>query len=89
MRKKLEMHIDITGPDGNIYFILGKVSQIMRKARRITEFNDLRDKIYQGTYYQALYRINKIIEMIDISEEQVLKKFIEQGRKECLEVGDE
>lgn len=82
------MYIDITGPDGNIYFILGKVSDIMKKARRITEFNDLRDKIYQGTYFQALYRINKIIELVDISEQQILKGFIEKGKKECMEVGD-
>lgn len=82
------MYIDITGPDGNIYFILGKVSSIMKKARRITEFNDLRDKIYQGTYFQALYRINKVITMIDISEEQILAGFIEKGRRECKEVDD-
>ena len=87
MRKPL-MYIDITGPDGNIHFILGKVSDIMKKARRITEFNDLRDKIYQGTYYQALYRISKNITMIDTSEEQVLVRFVEKGRKECREVED-
>lgn len=84
--KKPIMYIDITGPDGNIYFILGKVSDIMRKARRITEFNNLRDLIYQGTYYQALYRINKIITMIDTSEAQILAGVIERGRRECKEV---
>ena len=86
--RKLEMYIDITGPDGNMHFILERVSQIMRKARRIIEFNELRDKIYQGTYYQGLYRINKVIEMIDTSEEQILEEFIRRGQRECMEVGD-
>ena len=88
MKQNLEMYIDITGPDGNMYFMLGKVSQIMRKARRINEFNELRDKIYQGTYYQGLYRINKIIKLIDTSEQQILAEFISRGQRECLEVGD-
>lgn len=86
--RKLEMYIDITGPDGNMHFILARVSQIMRKARRITEFNELRDKIYQGTYFQGLYRINKVIELIDTCEEQILEEFIKRGQRECMEVGD-
>ena len=82
------MYIDITGPDGNIYFILGKVSDIMKKARRITEFNNLRDQVYQGTYFQALYRISKVITLVDTSEAQKLAGFIEKGRRECREVED-
>lgn len=88
MVRKPIMYIDITGPDGNIYFILGKVSDIMKKARRITEFNNLRDQVYQGTYFQALYRISKVITMVDTSEAQILAGFIEKGRRECREVED-
>ena len=88
MVRKPIMYIDITGPDGNIYFILGKVSNIMKKARRITEFNNLRDQVYQGTYFQALYRISKVITLVDTSEAQILAEFIDKGRRECREVED-
>ena len=79
---KLVMYIDITGPDGNIYFILGKVYNLLKKAKRINEYNELRDKIYQGNYYQALYRINKIVKMIDISEAQILADYLKKGKIE-------
>lgn len=45
-----KLYIDITGPDGNIYFILAKVSNIMKKKRRINDFNELRDTVYKGSY---------------------------------------
>lgn len=89
MRKKLAMYIDITGPDGNIHFILGKVYNILKKEKRINEYNELRDNVYKGNYYQALYRINKVVEMIDISQAQVLDGFIKEGKIQCVEVGDE
>ena len=57
--KREKLFIDITGPDGNIYFILAKVQMIMKKQRRIKDFNELKEKIYKGSYYQALYRINQ------------------------------
>ncbi len=80
-----KLYIDITGPDGNIYFILAKVSNILKKKRRINDFNELRDTVYKGSYYQALYNINKIIELIDTSREQILESYIMRGKKECME----
>ena len=88
MNNKIEMYIDITGPDGNIYFILGKVCQILKKERRMNDYNELRDKVYQGNYYQALYRINKVVKLIDISQEQLLEEFIKKGKILCTEVDD-
>ena len=87
MRKPI-MYIDITGPDGNMHFILARVREILQKARRITEYNNLRDLVYQGNYYQGLYRINKVITMIDTSEDQILEGFIEKGKIMCKEVED-
>lgn len=83
--KREKLFIDITGPDGNIYFILAKVQMIMKRQKRINEFNELREKIYNGSYYQALYRINKKIELIDTSRDQVLQNYLDRGEKECLE----
>ena len=84
--KREKLFIDITGPDGNIYFILAKVQMIMKKQRRINDFNELKEKIYKGSYYQALYRINQKIELIDISHDQVLESYLNRGERECLEV---
>ena len=80
-----KLYIDITGPDGNIYFILAKVSNILKERRRTNDFNELRDTVYKGSYYQALYNINKIIELIDTSQEQILESYIMRGKKECME----
>ena len=80
-----KLYIDITGPDGNIYCILGKVSNILKEQRRINDFNELRDTVYKGSYCQALYNINKIIELIDTSQEQILESYIMRGKKECME----
>lgn len=80
-----KLYIDITGPDGNIYFILAKVSNILKERRRTNDSNELRDTVYKGSYYQALYNINKIIELIDTSREQILESYIMRGKKECME----
>ena len=80
-----KLYIDITGPDANIYFILAKVSNILKERRRTNDSNELSDTVYKGSYYQALYNINKIIELIDTSQEQILESYIMRGKKECME----
>jgi len=75
MINKPKMEIDISGPDGNIYVILGKASQIMRKLRRINDFNELRDKVFAShSYSEALNHVNEYITLIDTSDKQILKK---------------
>ena len=39
---------DRSGPSGNIYAILGAVSQTLRKQRRYTDFNTLRDRVFEA-----------------------------------------
>ncbi len=83
--KQLKLYIDITGPDGNIFYIIGRVREMMRRARRFTEFNNLLEEIHKGSYDQALYRIDKVVKLIDTSEKQVLNDHIRRGKQECLE----
>lgn len=65
---KTKIHFDSKGPTGNIYHILGTVSKAMRKEQRITEFNELRDKVFASeSYKEALAHIREHIDLIDDS----------------------
>ena len=57
---------DPSGSSGNIYWILGAVSDIMRKQRRITAFNELRDRVFEAQSYDEALAI--------IGEEVTLKQ---------------
>jgi len=48
---------DPYGHSGNIYWILGQVSEIMRKQRRIIAFNDLRDRVFEARSYDEALKI--------------------------------
>ena len=78
--EKPVLEIDISGPDGNIYVIMGMVMQILRKQRRYTDWNNLRDAITSSkSYAKALREINKVVELIDISADGVLEKYLKEG----------
>ena len=51
---------------GNIFAILSKVREELRKQRRISEFNELWDKI-QGckSYEEALEHIRKVVDLVE------------------------
>lgn len=78
--EKPKLCIDIDGPDGNVIFMLYKVGEILRKKRRINEFNELRDKVFQSKYPQGIYLMNEVVELVDISESQTLAEKIRQGK---------
>lgn len=79
MEKPL-LEIDISGPDGNIYVIMGLVMQILRKQRRYTDWNNLRDAITSSkSYANALREINKVVELVDISADGLLDKYLKEG----------
>ena len=78
--EKPVLEIVISGPDGNIYVIMGMVMQILRKQRRYTDWNNLRDAITSSkSYANALREINKVVELIDISADGVLEKYLKEG----------
>ena len=55
-----------TKESGNIFYILCKVREELRKQRRISEFNELWDKI-QGckSYEEALEHIKNVVNLIE------------------------
>ena len=74
------LEIDISGSDGNIYVIMGLVMQILRKQRRYTDWNNLRDAITSSkSYANALREINKVVELVDISADGLLDKYLKEG----------
>lgn len=64
--KKPEVHFRSEHESGNTLFILGLVREELRKQRRITEFNDLRDAVLNaGSYEEALRLMNEKVTLID------------------------
>ena len=61
------IYYDRRGPSGNIYAILGAVSQALRKQRRYTDFNTLRDRVFEAqSYEEALQIIGETVNLVEI-----------------------
>lgn len=61
------IYYDRRGPSGNIYAILAAVSQALRKQRRYTDFNILRDRVFEaGSYEEALRIIEETVDLVEI-----------------------
>ncbi len=65
-KEKPVIEYDPCGHSGNIYCILGEVSAIMRKQHRYTDFNNLRDRVFEAQSYEEALEI--------IGEEVTLKR---------------
>lgn len=65
-QNKPVVEYDPHGHSGNIYWILGEVSKLMRKQRRYTDFNILRDRVFEAQSYDEALQI--------IGEEVTLKR---------------
>lgn len=60
---------DRSGPSGNIYAILGAVSQALRKQRRYADFNTLRDRVFEAqSYEEALQIIGETVNLVEIQK---------------------
>lgn len=68
--KKATVIFDSRGSSGNIYYIVGKARDELRKQRRITDFNTMRDRVFEShSYVEALDIIKEYVDLIDISEQ--------------------
>ena len=65
-KQKPVIEYDPSCHTGTIYWILGEVSQLMRKQRRYTDFNNLRDRVFEAQSYDEALQI--------IGEEVTLKR---------------
>lgn len=64
--KNQVVHFQSRHESGNIYWILAEVRKIMRKGRRITEYNDMWQEVQNcGSYEDALQIIGQHVRLID------------------------
>lgn len=64
-KPRVEFHS--RGPEGNIYFILGRTRDALRRERRITAYNDMWERVQKcESYPAALAEIRKEIDLIDL-----------------------
>lgn len=64
-RPTVEFHS--SSAEGNIYYILGKVRDALRKQRRINDYNELWERVQKsGNYPNALAEIRKIVDLTDL-----------------------
>lgn len=67
--KKPEVHFRSRHESGNTLYILGMVRDVLRKQRRYTDFNNLRDAVLNaGSYEEALQLMNQHVTLIDDDE---------------------
>lgn len=65
--KKGTVEFHSKGPTGNIYYIIGAAQSIMRKQRRINEYNKMWESIQKAKEYkEALKIIAKHINLVDL-----------------------
>ena len=64
--KKPEVHFRSQHESGNTLYILGMVRDVLRKQRRYTDFNNLRDAVLNAaSYEEALQLMNGYVTLID------------------------
>lgn len=65
--KKTTIYFKSSGPSGNIYALMGKVSDALRKQSRPTDYNIMRDRILNDShsYVQSLSIIREYVNLID------------------------
>lgn len=64
-QEKPIIEYDPYGHTGNIFWILGEVSKIMRKQCRIIDYNDLRDRVFEAQSYEdALAIISEEVTLV-------------------------
>ena len=59
------IHFQSRHESGNIYWIMGKVRDIMRKERRITDWNNAWTRIQMTDYPGALAILRELVDLID------------------------
>ncbi len=56
--------INCRGPEGNIFYILGKAREALRKERCITWANEMIDRVHKSTSYEEAKSI--IAEYVEV-----------------------
>lgn len=64
--KKVKVEFSSSGESGNIYYIIGLAQRALRKQQRITDYNKMRDRVFESKRYaDALTVIREYVDLID------------------------
>ena len=64
-REKAEIHFRSHYESGNIYWIMGKVRDQMRRESRHTDWNNAWERIQQTDYAGALAILRELVDLVD------------------------
>ena len=65
-KERPELHFQSRHASGNTLYILTMVRDVLRKQRRYTDYNNLRDAVLNaGSYEDALQLMNGYVTLID------------------------
>lgn len=75
MEKQKETVIyDSKGPSGNIFAIIGQVGTVLKKQRRINDYNELWSRVNAcESYEEALSIINEYVRLVDIQKQSEIE----------------
>jgi hypothetical protein len=67
--KKEQIKFRSTGPEGNVHHLLVLVKNALRKQHRITDYNNLRDRVLSSeSYEQGLSAMREYVDLIDLDK---------------------
>lgn len=69
--KKAIVVYDSQGPSGNVFAIIGQAGVVLKKQKRIDEYNQLINEVTKSkSYEEALKIISKFVDLVDLSLER-------------------
>lgn len=64
--KRPIVYFTSTGATGNIFAILGATRVELQRQHRITDYNDIRDRVMNShSYVEALAIIREVVDLVD------------------------
>lgn len=71
-KEKQVLIYDSHGPDGNIFAILDRVGNVLRKEGRTSEYNELWNRVNQcESYNDALKVIDEYVTLVDVYKKEM------------------
>lgn len=79
--ERARLEVDFNGPQGNVFYPLGRTVQILISQGREKEADELYKSAFEMRYAEVLYNINKYVELVDTGKPKTLKNYLKQGEK--------
>ncbi|AER49400.1 hypothetical protein STINGER_86 [Mycobacterium phage Stinger] len=60
-----DVHVQLTGQDGNVFFIIGKVSKALRAAGHVAEVTQFVNEVTDADSYDAALQV--VMQWVEVS----------------------